>query len=85
MCVRFAVPLYKLTTREPMNGYSAISRRPLTAEARVQCQAIPRDICVDQNDTGHVILRVLGLPLSVSFHQCTILIHLSPTPDNLNN
>jgi hypothetical protein len=84
-CIRFAVPLYSLTNREPLNGYSAISRRSLTAEDRVQSQASPREICVGQNRTGQVILRVLGLPLSLSFHQCTILSHLSPTPDNLSD
>lgn len=39
-CVRFAVPLYLLTTREPLIGYSAIRRRSLTAGAWVQSQKV---------------------------------------------
>jgi hypothetical protein len=40
----------------------AVSRRPLTAEARVS----PRGICGGQNGTG------TGFSLSVSFHRCSI-------------
>jgi hypothetical protein len=80
-CVRFVVPLYSLTTREPLIGYSAISRRSFTAVARVQSQKVRVKFVLCQNRTGQVILPVLGLPLSL----CTILIHLSPTPDNLSD
>jgi hypothetical protein len=49
--VRFAVPFYSLTTREPLSGYSAISSWSLTSGARVQFQASPREICDGQNGT----------------------------------
>lgn len=53
MSVQFAVSFYLLTTtKEPLNGYSAIGRRHLTAEARVQSQVSPREIFGRQNCTG---------------------------------
>jgi hypothetical protein len=44
----------------------AVSRRPLTAEARVRSRASPRGICGRQSGTG------TGFPLSISFHRCSI-------------
>jgi hypothetical protein len=53
----------------------AVSRRPLTAEARVQSQFSLCDICGGQSSTGTGSSpSTLGFPLSASFHQCSILI-----------
>jgi hypothetical protein len=56
-------------------GYSvflqlqAVSRRPLTAEARVRSHV---RFVVDKVALGQVFLRVRRFPLSVLFHRCSI-------------
>jgi hypothetical protein len=51
----------------------AVSRRPLTAEARgsVPGQVYVRFV-VDKVALGQVFLRVVGFPLSILFHWCSI-------------
>jgi hypothetical protein len=51
----------------------AVSRRPLTAEARglVPGQVHVRFV-VDKVALGQVFLRVVGFPLSISFDLCSI-------------
>jgi hypothetical protein len=51
----------------------AVSRRPLTTEARgsVPSQVHVRFV-VDKVALGQVFLRVVGFPLSISFHWCSI-------------
>jgi hypothetical protein len=51
----------------------AVSRRPLTTEARgsVQDQVHVRFV-VDKVTMGQGFLRVVGFPLSISFHWCSI-------------
>ena len=51
----------------------AVSRRPLTTEARgsVPGQARVRFV-VDKVALGQVFLRVFRFPLSISFHRCSI-------------
>jgi hypothetical protein len=54
----------------------AVSRRPLTAEARVRTQADPYRICGGQSGTGtDSSYEIFGFPLSVSFHRGSILIY----------
>jgi hypothetical protein len=50
----------------------AISRRPLTAEARVRSQVSPFGIWVDKVALGQVFPEYFGFPLSVLFHLCSI-------------
>jgi hypothetical protein len=51
----------------------AVSRWPLTTEAR---GSIPGQVhvrfVVDKVALGQVFLRVVGCPLSISFHRCSI-------------
>jgi hypothetical protein len=51
----------------------SVSRRPLTTEAR---GSIPGQVhirfVVDKVALGQVFLRVVGFPLSISFHWCSI-------------
>jgi hypothetical protein len=51
----------------------AVSRRPLTTEAR---GSIPGQVhvrfVVDKVALGQVFLRVVGFPLSIAFHWCSI-------------
>jgi hypothetical protein len=47
----------------------AVSRRPLTAAARVRAQVNPVGFVVYKVALGQVSLRVLRFPLSVSFHR----------------
>jgi hypothetical protein len=51
----------------------AVSRRPLTTEAQgsVPGQVHVRFV-VDKLALGQVFLRVVGFPLSISFHWCSI-------------
>jgi hypothetical protein len=49
----------------------AVSRWPLTVEARVRARVNPCGIC-----GGQVFLRVLRFPLSISFHRSTNSYHL---------
>jgi hypothetical protein len=41
------------------------------------------DLWMDKVALGQVFLWILRFPPSVSYHQCSIFIHLSPTPDTL--
>jgi hypothetical protein len=50
-----------------------------TKEARVRFQVSPCEICGRQRYTGTGFFPVLQLPLSISFHQCSTLIHSSTT------
>jgi hypothetical protein len=51
----------------------AVSRLPLTTEAR---GSVPGEVhvgfVVDKVALGQVFLRVVGFPLSISFHWCSI-------------
>jgi len=51
---------------------TAVSRRPLTAEVRIQSQARSQGICGGQSGTVTGFLPVLRFPLSVPFHQHSI-------------
>jgi hypothetical protein len=44
----------------------AVSRRPLTTEARIRSPVIPCGICGGQSGTG------IGFPLLILFHRCSI-------------
>ena len=69
-------------TNETTNDRSmaqAVSLGSPTVRARVQSQARPRVICDAYSSTGTDVPPYLGSAMSVSFHQFTILIHLSPT------
>jgi hypothetical protein len=51
----------------------AVSRRPLTAEARVRSQFSPCGICSGQSGTGTGFSpEYFSFPLSISFHRCFI-------------
>jgi hypothetical protein len=51
----------------------AVSRRPVTAEARVRSRVSPCRICGGQSGTGTGFFpEYFGCPLSVSFHRCSI-------------
>jgi hypothetical protein len=52
----------------------AVSRRLLTAEARVRSRISPRGICGGQRGTGtdRFFPEYFGFPLSISFHRCSI-------------
>jgi hypothetical protein len=55
----------------------AVSRRPLTAEARFRSRVSPCGICGGQSGTGTGFFPVyIGFPLSVSYHQCSVLIFI---------
>jgi hypothetical protein len=57
-----------------------VSHQPLNAEAQVQTQASPHEICGQQSDTGtSCCSEYFNFPLSVLFHQCSIIIHSSIT------
>jgi hypothetical protein len=43
----------------------AVSRWPVTAEARVRARVNPRRICGGQSGTGQVFSRVLRFPLQI--------------------
>jgi hypothetical protein len=59
----------------------AVGRRLLDAEARVWSRVSPCEICGGQSGTGIMFFsQDFSFPLSVSFQQCSILIH-SPTTD----
>jgi hypothetical protein len=50
-----------------------VSRRPLTAEARVRSRLHPFGICGGQSGTGTSFFpEYFGFPLSISFHRCSI-------------
>jgi hypothetical protein len=51
----------------------AVSRRPLTAEARVRSRVCPSGICGEQSGTGTGFFpEYFGFPLSILFHRCSI-------------
>jgi hypothetical protein len=56
----------------------AVSHWPLTTGSRVWYQASPCGICGGQSDTEIGFPPIATVFLSVSFHQCSIFIHLSP-------
>ena len=51
----------------------AVSRRPLTPQARVLSLISPRDICGGHSSCG-TGFSPTGFPLSVSFHQCSTIV-----------
>jgi hypothetical protein len=61
------------------------SWQPLTMEAEIQSQTSLCGIYGVQSSTGTGFLQVLLFPLLLSFHQCSVLIHLSPMLYNLNS
>jgi len=63
----------------------ALSHWPLTSDAEVLSQAGPSGICGGQSCIGTGISPSTCFNLSVSFHQCSIFIHLSKTLRNFNN
>jgi hypothetical protein len=56
----------------------AVSRRLPTAEAQPRSQISPVGFVADKVALGQVFLEPFGFPLSVSFHRCSIFIHVSP-------
>ena len=56
-----------------------VTSRNLTAETQDRSQVSAFEIYNAQRALGNVFLRVLQFPQSVSFHQCSILIHSSTT------
>jgi hypothetical protein len=57
-----------------------VSRRPLTAEARVRARSIHVGFVADKVALGQVFFRVLRFsPVNISFHS------RSPNPYNLGN
>jgi hypothetical protein len=52
----------------------AVSGHPFTAWKRIQSQASPCDICYLKIVIGTEFLPVFCFSLSLSFHQCSILI-----------
>jgi len=53
-----------------------VRRRPLTAEARLRCQ-FPRDLWWTKLGLGQVFSsKYFGFPMSVSFHQCSLLVFI---------
>jgi hypothetical protein len=50
----------------------AVRRRPLTEEAGFDSGSVHVGFVVDEVALGQVFLRVVGFPLSVSFHRCSI-------------
>jgi hypothetical protein len=51
----------------------AVSRRPLTAEARVRSRFSPCGICGGQSGPGTGFFpEFFGFPVSISFHRCSI-------------
>jgi len=56
-----------------------VTYRPLTAEAGIDPRSVHVRLLMDEVALGHVFLSVLQSSPSVSFHQCSIPIHLSTT------
>jgi hypothetical protein len=56
----------------------AVSRWPLTAEARVRARVDPCGICGGQSGTGQVFSKYFGFPCKISFHHCSIFIYHRP-------
>jgi hypothetical protein len=51
----------------------AVSRRPPTAEARVQSQVSPVGFVLDKVALGQIFSpEYFGFPLLISFHRCSI-------------
>jgi hypothetical protein len=56
----------------------AVSSRLLTAKARVRAQVSPCGICGGHSDSGTGLSpRLSVFPFLISFHRCSILIHVS--------
>ena len=53
-----------------------ISWRPLISEARVRSQAVPRETCSRQIDTGIGFVPSTSVTYCISFHQCSTLIFI---------
>jgi hypothetical protein len=61
----------------------SINHQRLSVEVRDRFHVSPHTICGGQSGTDTGFLRLL--PMSGSFHQCSIPIHLSPTAHNFSN
>jgi len=65
------------------------SRQVFNAKTQVPSHAAPSEICGVQVALGQVFIRVLWLSLSISFHQCSLLIFthmlLLPEEQKWNN
>jgi hypothetical protein len=55
----------------------AVSRRLLTVNARIRSQVSPCAICDKHSDTvNRFLTQYFSIPLSLSFHKCSILVFL---------
>ena len=66
------MPMYQLTRFWSRAMALSVSRRPVTAEARVWYQVGPCGICGGKVVLGQDFTECFAFPLSVSFHHCFI-------------